>query len=304
MLKRNDALIGPPEDERQPRATPVRTLVFVALAMTAFAANSVFCRKALAQTAIDPASFTLVRIASGAAMLYLLTRLKHSDGGVTGSWQGAFALFAYAVCFSFAYITLSAGTGALLLFGAVQATMILRGLFGGERLSLLQWSGLGLALAGLAALLAPGVTAPEPVGALLMVVAGVAWGAYSLLGRSRSSGPLAATAGNFLRATPLALAVVAAVALRTHVDWDMAGLTYAVASGALASGVGYALWYAALPGLNAATAASVQLSVPVITALGGALLLHEAITPRLSIASLAVLGGIAMVIWVRRTPAR
>ena len=281
MPQKNHALTSPLQDEHAPRASPARTFVLVPLAMTAFAANSVFCRKALVQTAIDPASFTLVRIASGAAMLYLLTRLTRPAGNVAGSWRGAMALLAYAACFSFAYITLSAGTGALLLFGAVQATMILRGLFTGERLDLLQWSGLGLALAGLAALLAPGVTAPEPVGALLMVAAGVAWGAYSLLGRSSSSGPLAATAGNFLRAAPLALAVVAAMALRTHVDWDMAGLTYAVASGALASGVGYALWYTALPGLSATTAASVQLSVPVITALAGALVLGEAITLRL-----------------------
>jgi drug/metabolite transporter (DMT)-like permease len=284
------------------RASGVRLFVLATLAMAAFAANSMLCRGALTQTAIDPASFTLVRIAAGAAMLIVLTRLDRAGRGVTGSWQGAVALLAYAACFSFAYISLAAGTGALLLFGAVQVTMILRGLFARERLGLLQGLGLVLALGGLAALLAPGVTAPEPIGALLMVAAGIAWGAYSLIGRSSRSAPLGATAGNFLRAAPLALVPAIAMALTTRLSWDASGLAYAAASGALASGVGYAVWYAVLPALSAATAASIQLSVPVITALGGALLLGETITLRLTLASLAVLGGIALV--VRAQPRR
>jgi drug/metabolite transporter (DMT)-like permease len=205
-------------------------------------------------------------------------------------------LLAYAGCFSFAYLTLSSGTGALLLFGAVQATMILRGLAGGEKLSTIQWLGLALAFVGLAALMAPGLTAPEPLGAVLMIAAGIAWGAYSILGRSSKTGALGATAGNFLRATPIAALLAIATTLSGHMGLDQTGMIYAVASGALASGLGYAIWYHVLPALNAATAASIQLSVPVITALGGALILGEEITLRLSLASLAVLGGIALVV--------
>jgi drug/metabolite transporter (DMT)-like permease len=297
----NSALTSSDDHRRPPGDSALRTVVLLCLTMIAFAANSVLCRKALAQTAIDPATFTLVRLASGAAMLFLLTRVigKGAGKGVGGSWRAALTLVAYAICFSFAYISLASGTGALLLFGAVQATMIIRGLIAGERLTPVQWGGLGLALAGLAVLTAPGVTAPDPLGAGLMLAAGIGWGAYSLLGRTSTSGPLASNAGNFLRATPLAAAIAAAMALSHHSQWDTPGLIYAVASGALASGVGYALWYATLPSLTAAIAASVQLSVPVITAVGGALVLGEDITLRLTLASLAVLGGIALVVQVR-----
>ena len=267
--------------------------------MIAFAANSVLCRKALAQCAIDPATFTLVRLTSGAAMLSLLVRIKGGGTGIGGSWRGALTLLAYAICFSFAYLSLASGTGALLLFGAVQVTMIVRGLILGERLSRVQWVGLVLAFLGLVILTAPGVTAPEPLGAVLMVAAGVAWGAYSLLGRSTTSGPLVSNAGNFLRATPMAIVIAAVLALRHYTSVDGPGLAYAVASGAIASGLGYALWYATLPHLTAAVAASIQLSVPVITAVGGALVLGEAITLRLTLASLAVLGGIALVVQAR-----
>lgn len=286
----------------------LRIALLLALTMISFAANSVLCRKALTQTAIDPATFTLVRMASGAIMLYALTRLKRPASKITGSWRAALALVAYAACFSFAYVSLAAGTGALLLFGAVQATMIIRGLIAGERLNAVQWGGLGLAFAGLAVLLAPGVTAPQPLGAALMLSAGIAWGAYSILGRSApaqtgaaQSGPLGATAGNFLRATPLAalvfgIAALGLLPLGPHSQWDATGMLYAMASGALASGLGYALWYATLPQLSAAIAASIQLSVPVITAVGGAAMLGETVTLRLSLASLAVLGGIALVV--------
>jgi drug/metabolite transporter (DMT)-like permease len=269
----------------------------VVLAMLAFAANSVLCRKALTLTAMDPASFSLIRVASGALMLGLLARVR----GVArpercGSWPAGLALLLYVACFSFAYVTLTAGSGALLLFGAVQATMIIRGLLSGERLRLAQWLGLAAALAGLAVLLAPGVTAPDPAGAGLMVVGGVAWGAYSLLGRSSREQPLAATAGNFLRATPMAALLLLAAAIGGTAKVDGAGLAYASASGALASGLGYALWYAVLPSLRAASAASIQLSVPVITAMGGTLMLGEEVSLRLMLASLAVLGGIALVV--------
>ncbi|MCM8738192.1 DMT family transporter [Azospirillum sp. A1-3] len=277
-----------------------RAALLTLLAMLAFAANSILCRLALTQTDIDPAGFTLVRIASGAASLWLIARATgHAKAGA-GSWRGAAALLAYAAAFSFAYLTMTAGTGALLLFGAVQATMILVGLYRGERLVPLQWGGLALALGGLALLLAPGLSAPDPLGALLMMAAGAAWGVYSLLGRT-SRDPIATTAGNFLRAAPMAavLALLAALAgplFGGGVRWDQGGLVYAVLSGALASGVGYSIWYAALPALTAARAASVQLSVPVITALVAVLALGERITPVLALSSVAVLGGIALVI--------
>ncbi|WP_109047903.1 DMT family transporter [Azospirillum sp. TSA6c] len=280
--------------------TAGRAALLTVLAMLAFAANSILCRLALTQTVIDPAGFTLVRIASGAASLWLIARATgHAKAGA-GSWRGAAALLAYAAAFSFAYLTMTAGTGALLLFGAVQATMILVGLYRGERLVPLQWGGLALALGGLALLLAPGLSAPDPLGALLMVVAGAAWGIYSLLGRA-SCDPIATTAGNFLRAAPMAavLALLAALAGPLSgggLRWDQGGLVYAVLSGALASGVGYSIWYAALPALTAARAASVQLSVPVITALVAVLALGERITPVLAVSSVAVLGGIALVI--------
>lgn len=270
-----------------------RTIVLTAIAMIAFAANSVLCRLALSRTGIDPAVFTLTRLVSGAAAMWLLTLIFRGGGGVGGSWRAALALLAYAAAFSFAYVSLPAGTGALLLFGAVQGTMIAKGLLAGERLAVKQWGGLALALAGLGLLVAPGVAAPAPAGALLMAAAGIAWGIYSLLGR-RSADPLAATAGNFLRAAPLALALAAP--FLAQADWPATGLVYAVLSGALASGLGYALWYGALPGLTAASAASVQLSVPVITAFGGVLFLHETVSLRLVLASLAILGGIALVV--------
>ncbi len=260
--------------------------------MVAFAANSVLCRLALAQSGIDPASFTLVRIVSGAAMMAAICAVVRAGRPSGGSWRAALALFVYAAAFSFAYVSLPAGVGALLLFGAVQVTMVMTGIVRGEHPSAGQWLGLLLALAGLAALVAPGVSAPPSTGAVLMLGAGVAWGAYSLLGR-RSTDPLGATAGNFLRAVPMALLMSLPLVRETP---PLAGLIYAALSGAIASGVGYTIWYAALPGLSAAEGASVQLSVPVIAALAGTTLLAEPITVRLVVASLAVLGGIALVI--------
>lgn len=275
-----------------------RTWGLTAVTMMAFAANSLLCREALRHTAIDPASFTLVRIASGAVVLALVVRLRRGSGR-GGNWGSALALVGYAVAFSFAYLSLSAGTGALLLFGAVQMTMIGRGLMAGERLRPLQTGGLALAFGGLVALLLPGVTAPEPVGAALMIVAGAAWGIYSLRGR-RESDALAANAGNFLRGVPLAAAACMVVALAGEPRVDGLGLVYAVASGGVASGMGYALWYVAVRGLPATHAATVQLSVPVITALAGAVLLGESLSLRLALASAAVLGGIALVVARRR----
>lgn len=277
--------------------TQVRLAALVVFAMTAFAANSILCRMALGGTAIDPATFTLVRLVSGALVLAAIVRLRDSAAPSAGDWRSALSLFTYAAAFSYAYVTLSAGTGALLLFGAVQATMILTGLARGDRLSPVQAAGLGLALAGLVALVLPGVTQPSWYGASLMVIAGIAWGLYSLRGRGNAS-PTATTAGNFLRAS--LPACVLAVVMGSQRQWDSSGVAYAVLSGALASGVGYALWYSALPFLRPTKAATVQLSVPVLTAMGGVCLLGEALTLRLVLCSAAVLGGIALTLGIRR----
>lgn len=278
--------------------TRTRVAAATALAMVAFAGNSLLCRQALAHTRVDPATFTSIRILSGALTLAMLARSRGGAAVGRGSWGSALALFAYAAGFSFAYVSLPASTGALLLFGAVQATMIGQGLRSGERLRGAQVAGLVVAFAGLVWLLAPGLSAPEPRGAALMIGAGVAWGVYSLRGRGAGD-PLRVTAGNFLRAAPFALAT--SLALAGRASWDPAGAALAAASGALASGVGYAIWYTALGGLGATQAATVQLSVPVLASLGGIALLGEHVTPRLGIASVAILGGIALVILERRT---
>lgn len=268
------------------------------LAMIAFAANSLLCRAALAPGAIDPASFTLIRLAAGAIALAAIVRLAPPRDGAArsrpgGNWLSALALFIYAAGFSFAYVRLSTATGALILFGAVQATMILAGLAGGDRLRPRAVAGLAVAMAGLLVLLLPGATTPAPVAAGLMVAAGIAWGAYSLRGRG-SSDPLAQTAGNFIRATIPAAALGVVFLPGVGAMPRSEGVALAVVSGALASGVGYAIWYTALKHLTATRAATVQLSVPVIAALGGVAFLAEPITPRLAGAAVAVLGGIAL----------
>lgn len=278
-------------------STSTRTLALTLCAMIAFAGNSVLCRLALAHTDIDAASFTSLRIASGALMLWLIVWLRDQVATVDGNWSSAFALFAYAAAFSFAYVSLTAATGALLLFGAVQATMIGYGLWRGERLNRRQMIGLTMALAGLLGLLLPGLSAPPPLGAALMIMAGVAWGIYSLRGRGAGD-PTRITAGNFIRALPFAAAV--SIMLASTASIDAAGALYAVLSGALASGIGYAIWYTALRGLTATNAATVQLSVPVIAALGGVALLGEPITLRLLVTSIGILGGVAIVIVGRR----
>lgn len=276
---------------------PARTLLHTAAAMLAFAGNSLLCRLALKTTEIDPATFTSLRLASGALMLALLLRMRHGSTAMAGSWRGAMALFVYAAAFSFAYVSLDAGVGALLLFGAVQISMVLWGWRQGERPGAMSLAGLLLAFAGLLALLLPGASAPPLPGSLLMLVAGVAWGAYSLLGRSASHA-LAATTGNFVRSLPLT--ALLSLALLQTLQWDVSGVLYALASGALASGLGYAIWYMAIVDLKAIQAATVQLSVPIITALAGGLLLGEALSLRLGLSSLAVLGGIALVLAARQ----
>jgi drug/metabolite transporter (DMT)-like permease len=270
-----------------------RVFALTALAMVAFACNSLLCRVALNDTGIDAASFTTIRLASGAAALWLVVRIRGGRTPGTGNWLSAIALFAYAAGFSFAYLSLPASTGALLLFGAVQATMIGHGLWAGERFQRLQIAGLVLALGGLVVLLSPGLTAPPLAGSVLMLGAGFAWGVYSLRGKGAGD-PIKVTAGNFLRAAPVA----ALLSLGTigSASLDVAGFGYAVASGALTSGIGYAIWYTALPALKATNAATAQLSVPVIAALGGIAFLGESATLRLVLASIAILGGIALVI--------
>jgi len=273
----------------------LKTLLLTALAMTAFAANSVLCRKALGHDAIDAASFTLIRLTSGALMLWLIVLIKNKTAAMTeGDWFSAGMLFLYAVMFSFAYITLSAGTGALILFGAVQLTMIFAGILAGERPHFSAWFGIAMAMGGFIYLVSPGLSAPSPVGVTLMSVAGISWGVYSLQGR-RSTSATATTLGNFMRAAPFA-AMTSLLSI-TNLDLSMEGVMLATLSGAITSGIGYVIWYAALPGLTATHGATVQLSVPVLAALGGIYFLSESFTLRLFMASSAILLGIGIVLW-------
>ncbi|MDQ7976186.1 DMT family transporter [Paraburkholderia sp. SARCC-3016] len=290
-------------------ASRSRLAALTTLAMFAFAGNSLLCRVALKATAIDPATFTTIRIVAAAVVLWLIQRGRaRPPAQAGGDWYAALALFVYAAAFSFAYVRLAAGTGALLLFGAVQATMIGYALWSGERLRIRQWLGFALALAGLVALVMPGLVlrgpalpklAPPLASSLLMLGAGVAWGVYSLRGK-RAADPVAATAGNFLRAVPFAVALsglsLVGTPMHTHLSVDHAGVVYALISGAVTSGLGYVIWYAALKALKASSAATVQLSVPLIAALGGVAILNEALTARLVASAVAILGGIALVI--------
>lgn len=268
--------------------------------MIAFASNSLLTRGALGQDAIDAASFTLIRLGTGAAALALLLRARPAPAAERGSWTSALALAGYAVAFTFAYTRIGAGIGALLLFAAVQITMISVGLARGERPLGRDWLGLAIAMTGVAWLTMPGATAPDLPGAALMLAAGACWGGYSLAGR-RSRDPLAATTGNFSRA-----ALLAAPALLWAVDpagLTTMGVVLASVSGALASGLGYTIWYSALPALGAWRAAIVQLTVPILTGLAAALLLSEALTPRLLVASVLVTGGVWLSVRTGR-PAR
>lgn len=264
--------------------------------MLAFAANSLLCRLALKSASIDATSFTAVRLLSGAVVLALLVRARSGAFSSSGDWPSACALFAYAAGFSWAYVQLTAATGALLLFGAVQVTMVGWGLARGERLRTLQWTGLLAACAGLVAMLLPGLASPPLLGSVLMLCAGAAWGVYSLRGRGRGDAT-AVTAGNFWRAAVLALVWAALVrGAGGAAQLQASGLLLAVASGALASGLGYAIWYTALRGLSPAGAASIQLTVPVLAAVGAVLWLGEPLTPRLAITSAVILGGVGLVI--------
>jgi drug/metabolite transporter (DMT)-like permease len=289
---------------RTSSAQGIATAALTLLALIAFAANSVFCRLALAEPIIDPASYTAVRLITGAIALWIIV-VFHRDrsfGKSGGSWLSAAMLFLYAVTFSFAYISLSAGTGALILFAAVQITMVAVGLYTGERPEVLEWLGLFIAIAGLIYLVSPGITAPSAAGSLLMATAGIAWGLYSLRGRGASD-PVAVTADNFLRTVPLAIGLIW-LWLSTLTIAPM-GFLWAALSGSITSGVGYVLWYAALPRLTATRAATVQLAVPVLAALAGVVVLSEAISLRLVISAVVILGGVGLAVSRRKpTPER
>jgi drug/metabolite transporter (DMT)-like permease len=275
-----------------------QTGLLTAIALGAFAANSLLCRLALNSADADPTSFTTIRLVAGATMLFLLSSICGTRSAPPrGNWRSAVWLFLYALTFSFAYVGLSAGTGALILFAAVQLTMILTVVLAGERPGPVQLFGIFATLSGLVYLLLPGLSAPTPVSALLMAVAGVSWGVYSLRGRGEGD-PMAATTGNFLRAA--ALAFIFALILREGISISATSVVLAAASGALASGLGYVVWYAALGGLTATQAAVVQLSVPVITAFGGVSLLSEELTSRLVVSAMVIIAGIAITL---RAPA-
>lgn len=276
------------------------TFVLTLLTLVAFAANSVLGRLALEGGRIDPFSFTTVRLVSGALMLAVVVRLvgeKKDDSRSPASWRAALALFAYAAAFSWAYMSLGAGTGALVLFGGVQVTMLVAAFRDGERLTAGQWAGFGVAITGLVYLVSPGVTAPPLLGAVLMTLSGVAWGLYSLAGRGATS-PTRITFQNFSRAAPLAVAasVVVGVANASQLQLATSGVTLAVVSGAVTSGLGYVVWYQTLPRLTTTRAAIVQLLVPVIATLGGVFFLGEQVTPRLMVATTMILGGVAAAI--------
>lgn len=268
----------------------VRTAAAAVLALLAFAGNSLLCRSALVQGSIDPAAFTWIRLASGALVLGLLARARNEQGP-SRPWAGALALGVYAVAFSFAYVRLPAGVGALVLFGATQVTMLGWGLRKGDRPSVVEWLGIVIAVLGLAFLAAPGRTAPDLGALVLMALAGVGWGTYSLRGR-RAGDPIVANASAFLRAAGATLVLV--VLPFEGPRFTTRGVGLAVLSGAVASGLGYCLWYAALPHLTRTRAAALQLTVPVLAALAGVALLRETLTLRLLAAGALTLGGVGL----------
>ncbi len=272
-----------------------RIVLLTGLALVAFAANSVLCRLALGEKAIDASSFTIIRLLSGAIVLLILFKIKNNElsSNSRGSWYSGIMLFLYAITFSFAYITLDTGTGALILFGSVQITMIALSLLSGNRLHFTEWLGVIIAFAGFLYLIMPGVTAPSTTGFLLMTVAGVAWGIYTINGKG-SKNPLSDTTFNFLRTVPFII-IMLLVVLK-DVNFTSKGILLAIISGGVTSGIGYTIWYMALKGLTSTQAAVVQLLVPVIAAFGGVIFIFEKITFRLTISSTMILGGILFVV--------
>lgn len=288
----------------------MRLTLLTFLTMIAFAANSIFGRLALeasnGSTVIDPASYSTIRLVSGAIMLALiviyanklpLSKILSKEMSAQGNWVSALSLFAYAAAFSFAYLNLETGMGALILFSCVQATMIFWALVKGDRPSLMEWIGLLVALGTFVWLVSPGLGAPDPYAAGLMALSGIAWGVYSLRGKSAAD-PLRATAGNFILSVPFAIVLIVAATSNLHAT--AFGFSMAVASGAISSALGYSLWYQVLRSLTATQGAIVQLSVPVFAGIGGLILLGEPMTLRFSLASLLILGGIAMAILAKQ----
>lgn len=272
-----------------------KTTILTGLALIAFAANSVLCRLALKDEVIDAASFTIIRLLSGAIVLFLIiiSTQKITRLSANGSWLASLMLFVYAITFSYAYISLDTGTGALILFGSVQITMILLSLIAGDRLHYIEWAGVIIAFTGFVYLILPGVTAPSPMGFMLMAAAGIAWGIYTLKGRG-SQNPLMDTAYNFLRTIPLVILLT--IITVSNASYSSEGILLALLSGGITSGIGYTIWYIALGGLSATQAAVLQLLVPIIAAFGGVIFAAEAITGRLTISAAMVLGGILIVV--------
>jgi drug/metabolite transporter (DMT)-like permease len=286
--------------------TQLRIILITVLALLAFAANSLITRFALQETSIDEASFIMLRVVSGALFLWLyLSFKKNHKAYKAGTWLAAFSLFIYAVSFTYGYALIAAGTGALLLFGAVQLTMTIAGYREGERLNIIQITGFVLALIGLVILMLPGISSPSFMGALLMCISGVAWSIYTLQGRGASD-PAATTAGNFIKAAPMAMLLWLIVYLSTNNTINLAsdGVIYALLSGIITSGMGYIIWYSVLPELKATQAAIVQLSVPLLVTLAGALLLNESITMRVVFASSAILLGTILVLTFKKNRKR
>ena len=282
----------------------MNTLLYTALALIAFAGNSILCRLALGEQSIDAASFTIIRLGSGILMLMAIMQITAMgktqslrDSTAKGSWKASLMLFLYAVCFSYAYISLETGVGALILFGAVQITIILIGIHAGNKLNALEWAGVFIAFGGFIYLVLPGLATPSLWGFVLMLIAGIAWGLYTLAGKS-SQNPLADTAFNFLRTAPFVVVLGIITLSSAHITAQ--GIILAVLSGAVASGLGYTIWYMALKGITALQAAVLQLLVPVIAAAGGILFADETLTLRLILSGLAILGGILLVILGRQ----
>lgn len=275
----------------------IKTILFTGLALIAFAANSVLCRLALGGSAIDASTFTIVRLLSGVIVLTVILNISkinsNSSPSTKGSWPASIALFLYAFTFSFAYVTLETATGALILFGSVQITMILLTIFSGNRLHISEWVGMAIAFAGFVYLVLPGVTTPSVIGFFLMTVSGIAWGVYTLKGRGSKS-PIMDTAYNFLRTLPFV--IILAIITMKYAHYSAEGILLAVLSGSIASGIGYMIWYSALSGLSVTQAAVLQLLVPVIAAVGGVIFVSESISLRLTVSSAMILGGILMVV--------
>jgi drug/metabolite transporter (DMT)-like permease len=289
--------------ETASQLSTTRTVIATTAAMVAFASNSILCRLALRPPEIDAVSFTVVRLVSGAATLLLISLIsgRRRTASNRGDWSSGGALYVYAITFSLAYVSLDVGTGALILFALVQATMIVWGVFRGERPGPLQWIGLAVALGGLVYLVSPGLSAPSPIGSAMMAAAGVAWGVYSLRGRTAVD-PIVSTTDNFVRSAPLA--VVTAAVLFSRIDVSADGVALAIASGSLASGIGYVVWYTALRRLTTTRAATVQLTVPAIAAAGGVALLGESVSLRLVVSAALILGGVGLTLIGRERKSR